>query len=83
MLDAHSKNDAVGRFLGGFQYQLPLRRQRIPNKISTLAHLFNVSNLSSFHPLRLHRKCERSDLRRSSGVEECGLIVASLQLSRF
>jgi hypothetical protein len=48
MLPAHTKNDAVRRFLYRFQNQLLRRRQRTPHKINMLAHTFNVSNSSSF-----------------------------------
>jgi hypothetical protein len=48
VLPAHTKNDAVRRFLYRFQNQLLRRRQRTPHKINMLAHNFNVSNSSSF-----------------------------------
>jgi hypothetical protein len=56
VLGAYPENYAVGPFFDAFQYQLTLRRQRVPHNISTLAHLFNLSNVSSLHPPQLHRK---------------------------
>jgi hypothetical protein len=50
VLGAHSKNNTVGRLLHSFQDQLFRRWQRTPNKVNTLAHLFKVSNMSSFPP---------------------------------
>jgi hypothetical protein len=40
--------------------QWALRWYRIPGKINTLAHLFNLSNVSSFQSSTLHGKCGRS-----------------------
>ncbi len=50
----HGTDYAVCSFLHCVQDQLPLRRQRIPYKINTLAHLLRLSNVSSFHPHDLH-----------------------------
>jgi hypothetical protein len=67
---------------------LPLRWERIPNKINTLAHLSNLSNVSSSHPPRLHRKCGRSSfssfkvLRIGSKLlaGPIGLVLGGLEL---
>jgi hypothetical protein len=50
----------VGRLLHSFQDQLFRRWQRTPNKINTLAHPFNLSNMSSFLPPACTESAERS-----------------------
>ena len=48
VLPAHTKNDAVRRFLYRFQNQLLRRRQRTPHKINMLAHTFSIEPVKFF-----------------------------------
>jgi hypothetical protein len=63
VLGAHPKNNAVGPFPLQQAESIAPALAANSNKINTLAHVFNLSNVSSFHPSRLHRECGRSGFR--------------------